>query len=599
MSLKSRSTSPSLRGSGGGGGSISVHNTDCETTENIVSPQVKKLVFAMEALGIYATVDADDPSCVIVGDPPVFESKLSWSPVANTLVRVSESDPAEPDPFEAGGFENTNLGATNNPNPAWHSTLGRGLGADASLLVTVKYAGTVVDSQTFTADGNGIVTKDYTTVTVSNYADDGDGSAQKGNITVKIDLNAMIGYNFSGNFDILIRFTEHKWGEVITFTENFFYDKNPNTPVINGVTSIREDDTPANRITKYLSGIQYYTTGSPFTLEALTIDNHNQDSSHPTASLMLGSASFGIADFTSSPWVDTVDWSNVGNLDSSQGFDFLTSKTIDVANYRHVGNATVSNIIRDSWGQAANKPSNTLKVAIDTVVNPSTDSVEYFDEENKRLANDYASSWDSERYCIDGEGIVYGGSLYHGSDLPRILDNTVGALGTAGSLTNNLPDENTTGLSRQNPNYTGHTKEAVFFRQFLTGNTTTSYSTMNMNILSNGDLSTKLTNGDIKIYIWKLDSIDPASTSLILPPAYNTTNQGDSLVNSLWGHESYNFAEFDDGLAQTAGGSGTITNIAGNLLTLSFGDYSVVEGVLVRFQIKKGTRLDEVSVSFT
>jgi len=154
-------------------------------------------------------------------------------------------------------------------------------------------------------------------------------------------------------------------------------------------------------------------------------------------------------------------------------------------------------------------------------------------------------------------------------------------------------------LSRQNPNYTGHTKEAVFFRQFLTGNTTTSYSTMNMNILSNGDLSAKLTNGDIKIYIWKLDSIDPASTSLILPPTYNTINQGASLVNSLWGHESYNFAEFDDGLAQTAGGSGTITNIAGNLLTLSFGDYSVVEGVLVRFQIKKGTRLDEVSVSFT
>ena len=121
---------------------------------------------------------------------------------------------------------------------------------------------------------------------------------------------------------------------------------------------------------------------------------------------------------------------------------------------------------------------------------------------------------------------------------------------------------------------------------------------MNMNILSNGDLSTKLANGDIKVYIWKLDSIDPASTSLILPPTYNTTNQGDSLVNSLWGHESYNFAEFDDGLAQTAGGSGMITNINGNLLTLTFADYAVVEGVLVRFQIKKGTRIDEVSVSF-
>ena len=240
-----------------------------------------------------------------------------------------------------------------------------------------------------------------------------------------------------------------------------------------------------------------------------------------------------------------------------------------------------------------------MKVAIDTVVRPSTDTVEYFDEENKRLAkSDLSSAWNSQTYCTDGDMVFYGGRGYHGSDLPRILRNVSGALGTKGSLTRTLPNETIAGISRQNPNYSGFLKTAILWRKFLAPNTTTSYSTMSMNISTNGTLATKLSNGDINIYVWKLDSIDPASVNLILPTTHSNTNQSASLTNSLWGHSPYDFGTFDDGASQTAAGSGMSTNIASNLLTLTFGDYAVKQGVLVRIDIKKGTYLEEVSVNF-
>ncbi len=58
-----------------------------------------------------------------------------------------------------------------------------------------------------------------------------------------------------------------------------YFDSNPSTPSINGTTTIVESSTPANIITKYLSGVQYYTitsgNGSQFELDVSDIDNFN------------------------------------------------------------------------------------------------------------------------------------------------------------------------------------------------------------------------------------------------------------------------------------------------------------------------------------
>lgn len=583
---------------GGDGGSITVGNID-GTDETILSTNIKKILWGTLPLGFQANPHPDEEGTIVIGVPAVFEPKLSWSNIANTQVRVAESDPNEPDKFDDGTWSNTVLNATLDSTPTWNSTLGRGLGPNSALIVIVRHANNSGVEHNFVAAGNGSTKIEGTTVTVTNYAEDGDGSAWKGNIAITVDLNHYTGGNdVSGTFQIGWYFTEHKFGETVSFAEAFFYDKNPSTPIIAGSPTVREHDTPSERVIKYLSGIGYYTTGSKFTIETPMINDHNDDTSHPTASLSIDSSNFGIAPYTSSPWGgDSASWSNVSNLDSAQGFDYGVDKSVDVNNFRHIGSALVGNVVRDSWNDSANVNSNTLKVCIDTVSKPSTQSVEYFDAENYRLDSDYNTAWDSSTYCVDGEAIVFGGSLYHGADLPRITENVSGALGSLGSLATFLPNETTAGISRGQPNYSTHTRDAVFFRKFLTGNVT-AYPTMSMNILCNGDLGAKLVNGDIKIYVWKLGSIDPTSPNLILPVAYNPTNQGLSLSNSLWGHATYDFGTFDEGVSQTAAGSGMVVNRVGSILTLTFSGYNVTTGVLVRFQIKKGTRLDEVSVNF-
>ena len=595
MSLKSRSTSPSLRGSGGGG-KITVN----DHTGEAISTGVRTIEWqTLDQFGFTVSVDPFDETRVVVGVAPVFESKLSWSSVANTQARIAVSDPAEPDPFDEGGWSNSAQKATNNPNPAWVSSLGRGLGEDSVLNITVQHSDNVVADETFTCVADGVTTQNGITVTVTGYAEDGDGSAYKGVVSIEVDLNSYTAGDFSGKFQVDWQYTEHKWAEDINFSETFFYDKNPDTPVITGNPTAREDDLAANRVTKFLSGIQYFTTGSSFQFESPTIDNHNQDTSHPDASLTVDSGDFGINTFTSSPWIQGGEWTNVVNEDSGAGFDFAASKVIDVTNFRHIGEAVAVSTVRDSWASATVKNSNIVMVAIDTVTNPSTDNVEYFDEENKRIAIvDLTSDWDSQTYCTDGDMVFYGGRGYQGDDLPTVLRNVSGALGSKGSLITTLPNETTLGVNRQNPNYSGFVKTATLWRRFLAPNITTSYPTLSMNITTNGVLSTKLSSGDIRIYVWKLDSIDPASVNLTLPTSHSNIVQSASLANSLWGHQPYDFGSFDDGASQTASGSGVYTNIVDNLLTLTFGDYAVKQGVLVRIDINKGTYLEEVSVNF-
>lgn len=595
MSIKTRGTGIGVRSSGGGGGSITVNDHTGES----ISTGVRILEWqTLDKYGFTATVDPDDPTKVIIGDAPVFEPKITFSPTPTAQARIAVSDPDEPDTFSDGGWANSVQAATTNNTPSFGSSLGRGFGTDATLRIVVQHDEDVVDEQTFTCAANGNQTTNGITVSISNYEEDGDGSAHKGRINVTVDILSYLPYTQSAKFTVGFQFTEHKWGEVVSFGQRFFYDKNPTTPTITGTPSVREHDASSERVIKYLSGIGYYTTGSKFTIETPTIDNHNDDTSHPSASLSIDSSNFGIAPYTSSPWGgDSTAWSNVDNLDSAQGFDYGVDKSINVNNFRHIGSALVGNVVRDSWNSSANVNSNTLKVCIDTVSNPSTDSVEYFDEENFRLDSDYNTVWDSSAYCLDGEAIVFGGSLYHGADLPRITENISGALDSLGSLTTFLPNETTAGVSHSQPNYSTHTRDGVFFRKFLTGNAT-AYPTMSMNILCNGDLGAKLENGDIRIYVWKLGSIDPTSPNLILPSPYNPTNQSASLSNSLWGHATYDFGAFDEGVSQTGGGSGMIVNQAGSVLTLTFSGYNVTTGVLVRFQVKRGTRLDEVSVNF-
>ncbi|ATN93389.1 hypothetical protein [Pseudoalteromonas phage J2-1_QLiu-2017] len=125
LNIRNKTGIPTRQG-GGGGGAITVGVTDNDTA-NEISTNVSKIIWATEALGFSATPHPDDPDIIVIGDPPQFEPPLQWSEVANTLVRVSESDITEPDTYETATWENTTKEATLSSSPPWNSTLDRGL----------------------------------------------------------------------------------------------------------------------------------------------------------------------------------------------------------------------------------------------------------------------------------------------------------------------------------------------------------------------------------------------------------------------------------------------------------------------------------------
>ncbi|BAV80918.1 hypothetical protein [Vibrio phage RYC] len=595
MSIKTRGGGIPLRGGGGSGGSITIGVTDNES-ENELSNSVRKIIWATEDLGFSATLHPDDENTIVIGNPPQFLDPIVWTSLQSVQVRVSEPDLLESDAYLTNGWDNTTkTGATG--VFTFTSTLGRGFGDDAVLTVKTYHDGVIVDDVTFPCNTGGGQVSGNVAININNYTSDGDGSAFAARFNVNIDSEGLIGNDNSGACRVEISFREHKWGESRNISQDIFKDKNPATPFIDGDVVIAQAPVHADRVIKYLSGIGYFTTDSDFVFTIDNIRNHNEDTSRPQGSVSFDNSNYGITDYDTSPWTDPSDFTNVSNFDTSQDIDYQRTNSINVPNFRHCDNALITSIVRDSWNNAPSENSNTERVLIDTVSNPSTTTVEYYDEENQRLSNDYLTAWDSEVVCVDGESIFFGGSAYHGSDLPRINENTVSALGSIGSLTSYLPDEKTDGTARANPNYSNFTAPAVHFRRFLTPDSS-SYPAVNMNIQTNGDLGTQLADGSLKIYIWKINSIDSTTPNIILPPTHVTTNPDDSLVGSIWGHAGYNFANYDDGATQTASTSGCLVTRTGNLLNLTMGGFSLLEGILVRFEHTQGVRIDEVSVTF-
>ena len=594
MSIKTRNGALSLRG-GSGGGKISVGTTD-GTDDNILTTAATTLLWNTLPLGFSVSPHPDDENIMVIGVPANFLDPIQWSAAKTTKVRVSESDINEPDTYLANGFEGQVVDGSLD-DFVYNSTLGRGFGTDSRLSVKSYHAGTLVDDTTFTCAANGTQTDGNVTVQVSGYTEDGDGSAFAGQLRVTVNGDGVVGSTNSGMCRVEISFLEHKWAERRNINQDIFRDKDSGTPYINGGKYIQVPNDATTHVIKYISGIGYFDLGSPMIFNIAGFRDYNEDTSKPTDSLVIDSSMFGVTDYASTPFLQPIEFPAYTNIDTQGSFTYSEKPLIDIADMRTISTTNYTVTVADSWNVSVPYDSNALRICIDTFNNPSTDAVEYFDLENKRLDSDYNSAWDSARYCIDGEAIVFNGGLYHGADLPRVIENVEGALGTLGSLSNSFPQEDITGSPRQNPNYTGHTRDAVFFRKFLTPDAN-SYASVNMNITTNGDLAAQLASGDLKIYLWKLGSVDPSAPNLTLPPTYNPTNGALSLDNSIWGHADYNFAAYDDGVAQTPATSGCLFLQTGNILNLTMGGYSLEDGILVRFQLKRGVVLKEVGVTF-
>ncbi len=599
MAINSRNSSgiPSRQGGGGGGGgSITVN----DHTGKAISTGVRTIEWQTDGLGFAATIDPTDPTKVIIGDPPVFLGPVTWTNHATTSVRVAESDPLESDSFPNLGWEGTVHTATKTSNIVWISTIGRGLG-DNSLLKVKAFKDDVLlaehsivcnSAQTDADPETGIIS-----LQVSGYSPDGDGSAYSGRVGWTFNVVGD-GNNASGKIRIEASFLEHKWGVTRTFSEEFFYESTNSKPSLSGVADLQIGAT-ADQVHKYLSGIRYFTTGSSFPISLTGIDDHNNDSSRPSDSLIMDTSSLGVSDFNTSPWgSDAPKWSNVTELDTVQNLGYTNpALTINMPNFRHVGPTTVKSNVRDRWGSSTMQAYNQYNVFIDTHSRASTATTEYFDEENMRLNRDYTTGWDSTAELESGDGAFFGGHLMQASDIPLIQENSQKALDSLGDPVTYYPDRNALDNLSPNPDYRGDVRDGVFFRSFpASGEHSGGSVTIDTNM---GNLEAGLKAGSIKVFMWKYGSVNAGTPNIILPPTYDHLDHEASKANSIWlhGNSPFNFGTFEDGGTQTNSAATCRTSVSGNTVNFSFGGNDSTLGLLMRIEVEKGNTINQIDVS--
>ncbi|AUR89054.1 hypothetical protein NVP1121O_026 [Vibrio phage 1.121.O._10N.286.46.C4] len=616
MSVKSRGTGIPLRGGGGGGGAIAVGNTDCDVT-NQVNAQVSSLVIG-DGLGFVAYQDPDNVGCVIIGAPPNFLPPFPHGVTtrANQPVRVGA--PVNNEFFAGNNWQGTHRQATQMNTITWASGQCTGFGDASSMRVTVTNAdGITYQQTTFPTAGNSDTTTDRIRMQVTGTTPDGDGSRDAATVRMTVDLLGLltdhgVGHT-SGSFVVSFLHTDFD-GTTRTWSEAFFLDDSNNAEISldADATGAREfhienvNHASSHATIKYLSGIGYYTTGTQYILSSGTVHRHNLDSSRVNDSYVLDMDGFGVADYNTSPWTSAGDFQYMHPAPDRDRFDNqmafipdVTTNTINRANFRHIGATQALLNVRDAWGSSPQYASQSFNMLVDTFLDDSTALIETFNgEAGWRLEGDYTTAWDSELIRADGHGIVFGGGLYRGVDLPTIDENVLGGVGSLGDASAFFPANLEDNTVRVQPNYSGHTQAGVFFREFRATNPATSYANMSFTITTSNGLAADLASGGLRIYLWKLGSSAPSSPNLTLPPAYDPTDATASQVNSIWVHETYNFASFDDGATQSAATSGAQVNLTGSTVTVSFGGANVDTGVLARIEVDSSTTISHIVAAF-
>ena len=313
-----------------------------------------------------------------------------------------------------------------------------------------------------------------------------------------------------------------------TYTANdqdVFFDANPNTPNISGTVTIVESTTPANILTKHLSGVEYYILDSQFEFDVNDINNYNENTQGRagddnynfqglasdygmTNSLNLKAWAPSVGTFVN--FTDFYDQQNIN-------FDYNTWPINNTFYRFRAPDATASGRVYDPWNTGNLVNSAGAPILVDTYLNRSTNLGEAFADETERLYRNTGTSaydvWDSTLALTDAaqganatgsagtfeNGCVVGSYLLKGSQFFR--DNGDAAL--IGTLIPDLstykPDKN-----GSNPNYSALSNIPVYHRRFYTAD---ARAISNVDIVftgdfgSSGNAETALLNSQMKIYI--------------------------------------------------------------------------------------------------
>ncbi len=347
-----------------------------------------------------------------------------------------------------------------------------------SLTVTVTSAdGTVLGTHIVN-----IVAAAYSAtvnnITIAHSALTADSFKFKASLSISVLIDNMIPQG--GKYSIAMTHNDGVDGIFSYNSGNMFHDPNTIAPTISNPT-IAENTA----VVRWLSGIQYYNTGSTFDIGIADIDNINMES-YPQPFINADCSEYGISAFNLiggdlTAW--TTAWDNINA--SYSGTHAITS-----ANYRFIGtDANISGRWVD-WVNGGWQPSPDASLCIDTYGVESTNLAEYFTDEARRrtefdLAGAYNTgvAWDSTQDMTaydDNQGLL----IQSGITRTRHTDWSTYAPGMAG-----------------NPDYTGFAGWGTYYRRF-TDASSSDRGSCRLTFAGSAGIVNAIVAGTIRLYVF-------------------------------------------------------------------------------------------------
>ena len=580
-------------GSGGSGSALEVKDEGVTidsnvTVLNFIGADVQALSGGSGIVSIYIP-------------PPSFASHWTTSDgttngsvsesISRSTARIS-TPTSEGNPFSTGGWAGTNQSASLNTTVTFTTVSGQavtGFGGNSSFTINVYDANGSSVLATYTTPsltGNGTNTSGsgFISVTLSGYG--ADTTRFKAVPSISVQINNILNANSrsGGRYNVAAIMTTDAATDgtgPYTYTQTaVFLDSNPTTPSIGGTTSIAE--TGGSVTTKHLSGIEYYTTGSRFTIGVTDIDQLNRNTARTTNNVQITASNYGISNLNQSPfgtgsgnfsgWTNAFDQDNVNYQN--------TAASISSSNFRYRGTgASASATPRDTWASGSSKTSSNASILVDTYGTTSSNLSESFDDENRRQTSNFntgntAGNWNSTTSLVGGEALVLGGQL--------LVPNQ--ATLTNGSTNSDFSSYSPT-IGGANPNYSALGAPASYYRTIVdsTGLNRSSFTIVfSGSFVSNA--TNDLANEHLKIFIRRRASA-------------NGGNAGYNTAFPLLVHGAlYNFAAFDDGVNN---GQIREASSSGNTVNCTFGGFTCENGFFIQIEIANtAIKLSSFTVTF-
>lgn len=508
--------------------------------------------------------------------------------VSRSTTRISTPSGGEGSPFKTGGWAGSNRSTTRGTTATFTtSSVTTGFDGDSTAEITVYDADgvTALDAYTtpvLTGDATHTSASGHIVATVSSFGvDDPNYPARKSaKLSVAVDIGALLtalGLS-GGRYHVGITFNADSVtdgsGAYTYVQSDVFIDSNPTTPSISGSTSLTE--TAAQVVTRYLSGVIYYNTGSQFTVGVTGIDQLMRNTARTSNNLSVIPSGVGsrLPTLNQSPFgsgsADFSGWTNVNTVD---GITYSKDDWgLTGSNYRLMGvNLVATAQARDTWASGNSVASPAFPMVVDTYGISSTDTAEYFNDENRRQDSGYNSgtspgNWNSATTLALGEALVCEGRIQVPNQGP-VLDWS--AYNPAGG-----------------PDYTALGGTVSYYRTFVdTAGTNRSSMILNLAGTFLGNAVADLAAEDLRIYIRRRTSA--------------TGGGAGPTANPLRVHGGlYNFATFDDG-ATVVGSYIREATSSGNTVNITFGGFSCENGIFMEIEIANpGIKLDSMVVSF-